>query len=140
MKHNLKKAGKTLLFLLFLLSAIEITAQTTVTGAVSDESGEPLIGVSVSVKGTSTGVITDVNGAYSINAPGNAILYFNYLGMKPIEMEIKNRKAIDVVMSVDKKELDEVVVIGYGTVKKRDLTGSVASVKAADIDLNASTS
>ena len=140
MNQSLKKTWKALLFLFFLFPAMEIAAQTTVTGTVTDDKNEPLIGVSVSVKGTSTGVVTDVNGAYSLNAPGNATFLFNYVGMKPVEEAVKNRKTIDIIMNEDKKVLDEVVVIGYGTVKKRDLTGSVASVKTSDIDLTASAS
>ena len=140
MKHCLKQTWKTLLFLFFLFFTTKIAAQTMVSGTVTDEKNEPLIGVSVSVKGTSTGVITDVDGAYSLNAPGNAMLTFNYVGMKSVEESVKNRTTINVVMSEDKTALDEVVVIGYGTVKKRDLTGAVSSVKTSDIDLTASTS
>ena len=140
MKHLIKNFWKTLLFPVFLLLTVEITAQTTVTGTVADEKGEPLIGVSVSINGTSTGVITSAEGVYSINAPGNSTLLFNYVGMTPMEEAVKNRKTINIVMREDKKVLDEVVVIGYGTVKKRDLTGSVASVKTSDIDLTASAS
>ena len=140
MNHHLKKNWKALLFLFFLFFTIGITAQTTVTGTVTDEKSEPLVGVSVSIKGTDTGVITDSNGAYSLNASDNATLVFSYLGMKTVEENVKNRKTIDVVLGEDKKVLDEVVVIGYGTVKKRDLTGSVSSVKTADMDLTASTS
>ena len=140
MKHSFKSFWKTLLFPVFLLLTMEITAQTTVTGTVADEKGEPLIGVSVSIKGASIGVITNADGVYSINAPGNAVLVFSYIGMTPMEEAAKNRKTIDVVMREDKKVLDEVVVIGYGTVKKRDLTGAVSSIKTSNIDLTASTS
>lgn len=140
MKHHLKKTWKTLLFLFFLFTTIEVMAQTTVTGIVTDEKNEPLIGVSVSVKGATTGVTTDLHGAYSINVPENALLVFSYVSMKSVEETVKNRKTIDVTMIEDKKVLDEVVVIGYGTVKKRDLTGAVSSVKTSDIDLSASAS
>ncbi|MDR2806367.1 MAG: TonB-dependent receptor [Dysgonamonadaceae bacterium] len=111
-----------------------------VNGTVSDEKGESLIGVSITVKGTSIGAVTDVDGAFAINAPGNATLVFGYLGMKPVEEAINNRQMIHVIMRSDNNDLEEVVVIGYGTVKKRDLTGSVSSVKASDIDLTASAS
>ncbi len=140
MKHFLKKMREALLFLFFLFFSMGMMAQSTVSGTISDENGEPLVGVNVSIKGTTKGVVTDLDGVYSINAPGNAVISFTYLGMMPAEMEVKNRKVIDVVMKKDKTELDEVVVIGYGTVKKRDLTGSVSSVKASDIDLTSSAS
>jgi len=140
MKNCFKQTWKTLLFLFFLFFTTKIAAQTTVSGTVTDEKKEPLIGVSVFIKGSSTGVVTDANGAFSLNAPGNAVLHFSYVGMEPVEESVKNRKTIDVVMSENKKVLDEVVVIGYGTVKKRDLTGSVSSVKTSDIDLTASAS
>lgn len=145
MKQQLKKQKvglylKMLLFLLFLFYSTKINAQTTVNGTVSDENGESLIGVSVAIKGSSTGTFTDSEGMYAIAAPENATLVFNYLGMTPVEEKVNNRRIINVIMSADGKELDELVVIGYGTVKKRDLTGSVSSVKAVDLDLTASTS
>jgi len=137
MDYYLRKTWKVLLLAVFLFPAMEMAAQTPVTGTVSDENGDPLIGVNVSIKGAAMGTVSDGNGAYNINALGNAILLFNYVGMIPVEESVKNRRSIDVVMRIDKKVLDEVVVIGYGTVKKRDLTGSVASVKTSDIDLTA---
>ena len=141
MKSYFDKTWKALLLLLFFFPSIEIMAQaTTVSGTVSDENGELLIGVSVSVKGTSTGVVTNLNGVYSIVAPGNAVLLFSYVGMMPVEEAVKNRMTIDVVMRENRSELEELVVIGYGTVKKRDLTGAVSSIKTSDIELTASTS
>jgi len=140
MKHCLKQTWKALLFLFFLFFTTEIAAQIMVSGTVTDESNESLIGVSVSIKGTATGVITDANGVYSLNAPGNATLVLSYIGMAPVEEAVKNRNTIDIVMREDKNVLDEVVVIGYGTVKKRDLTGAVASIKTDNIDLTSSVS
>ncbi|MDR3219425.1 MAG: SusC/RagA family TonB-linked outer membrane protein, partial [Dysgonamonadaceae bacterium] len=137
MKHFFQKM---LLLASCLLFTLKISAQTTVTGIVSDENGESLIGVSISVKGTTIGIVTDINGAYSLDVPDNATLVFSYLGMIPVEEEVKSRKTIPVVLRAEKKELDELVVIGYGTVKKRDLTGAVSSVKASDIEMTASTS
>lgn len=142
-KHNYCKQllFKGLLSALFLCIALGINAQNiTVNGVVHDERGEPLIGVSVMAKGTTTGTITDIDGAYTISAPGNGTLVFSYLGMNTVEETINNRTNIPVTLIEDRKELDELVVIGYGTVKKRDLTGSVSSVKASDVNMTASTS
>lgn len=112
-----------------------------VTGAVKDDAGEPLIGVSVIVKGTTHGVITNINGIYFLeNVASDATLEFRYVGMKNIEARIDNRSRIDVTMTLETREIDELIVIGYGTVKKRDLTGSVASVKADDLNTNSTIS
>lgn len=103
----------------------------TVTGVVSDESNEPLVGVSVIIKGNAKiGTITDLDGKYLLSGvPANASLQFSYVGMDPVEVSVNGRQQIDVVMKTNSTVLDEVVAIGYGTVKKSDLTGSVASVK-----------
>jgi TonB-linked SusC/RagA family outer membrane protein len=99
-----------------------------VTGAVTDANGELMIGVNVSVIGTTNGTITDINGQYSISAPANSKLQFSFIGYNTKVVPVNNQNKIDVKLVEDAKTLDEVVVIGYGTVKKRDLTGSVASV------------
>lgn len=104
-----------------------------VSGVVKDDAGEPLIGVNILVKGTSTGTISDFDGSYSLNAPDDATLVFSYTGYQTIEIPVDGRSTIDVVMSSDSKLLDEVVVIGYGVVKKSDLTGSVASLGGEEI-------
>ncbi|MDR3261042.1 MAG: TonB-dependent receptor [Tannerella sp.] len=99
-----------------------------ITGTVSDDMGEPLPGVNISLKGTTTGVISDANGHYSISVPGrDAVLVFSYIGFAVREITVGNRTNIDVALSEDAKEIDEVVVIGYGTRRKADLTGSVVS-------------
>jgi len=108
----------------------------TVTGIVTDEAGEPLPGANVSIKGTTSGTLTDVNGRFSLTIPGEqpAVLMVTYLGFGQQEINVSaSQTNISVRMTADASELDEVVVIGYGTVKRRDLTGSVASVKAEDI-------
>ncbi|MDB5147909.1 MAG: SusC/RagA family TonB-linked outer membrane protein, partial [Mucilaginibacter sp.] len=100
-----------------------------VKGKVTDATtGEALIGVSVSLKGTTTGVQTDVNGAFTIKAPGNGTLAFTYIGYIASSLPINNQTALDVKLRPESKELAQVVVIGYGTQKKRDVTGAVASV------------
>ena len=116
--------------------SIVATAQNrTVTGIVSDaKSGETLIGVSVLVKGTTTGTSTDTNGKFTITVPSNqAVLQINYVGYAKQEVNVGSQSQINVKLGADDTELNEVVVIGYGTVKKRDLTGSVVSVKGEDI-------
>ncbi|WP_025068621.1 SusC/RagA family TonB-linked outer membrane protein [Bacteroides gallinarum] len=107
----------------------------TITGTVTDNKQEPLIGVNVVVKGnTSVGAITDLDGKYSLSVPeGKATLVFSYIGYVTQEVSVGSRNTVDVVLVDDAQALDEVVVVGYGVVKKRDLVGSIASVKSQDI-------
>jgi TonB-linked SusC/RagA family outer membrane protein len=105
----------------------------TFKGVVLDSDGEPLVGVSVLVKGTTTGTVTDMDGNFSVSASPNEVLVFSYIGYTTKEVKCGNQTTIRVVLDSDNKLLDEVVVVGYGTVKKRDLTGSVASVKSEDL-------
>ncbi len=101
----------------------------TVTGVVKDQSGEPLIGVNVMEKGTTNGSITDVNGKYSISTTGKKPnLVYSYIGYISLEIPVGNQKTINVTMKEDTEELEEVVVIGYGTAKKKDLTGAISRV------------
>ena len=118
-----------------LWSAQVVLAQVTVSGTITDGAdGQGIPGVNVVVRGTTTGVITDLEGNYTITVPGgDAILLFSYVGYLSQEFTVGERTRIDVVMNEDIQALDEVVVIGYGTVKKEDLTGSVAVVTAADL-------
>ena len=104
--------------------------QLTVSGRITDASnGEPLPGVSISVKGTVSGVISDVLGNYSVNLPsGNSTLVFSFVGYMAQEVPVANRTKIDVLLAVDVTTLEEVVVVGYGTQKKSDITGTVASI------------
>jgi TonB-linked SusC/RagA family outer membrane protein len=114
----------------FLLAAFPVLAQTTISGTVADKTGESLPGVTVVEKGTTNGTVTDTDGNYSIiiNNPDDATLVFSFVGMKKQEVDVKGRTSIDVTMESGTEYLDEVVAIGYGSVQKRDLTGSVASV------------
>ena len=101
-----------------------------VTGKVSDSSGASLPGVSVVVKGTTTGVITDINGNYSLaNVPENATLQFSFVGMKTQEVSVAGKMAIDVILAEESVGIEEVVAVGYGTQKKVNMTGAVSSVK-----------
>ncbi|PKA98554.1 TonB-linked SusC/RagA family outer membrane protein [Flavobacteriaceae bacterium MAR_2009_75] len=124
-----------LLFLVLLLSA-PIYAQNSlnVSGTVSDESGVPLPGVTVLVKNTTNGTASDFDGNYSINANSDAVLVYSYIGYKTQEVAVNGQTTINTVMVEDASELDEVVVVGYGTQKKSDLTGSVASVSAEELN------
>ncbi|MBS1392125.1 MAG: SusC/RagA family TonB-linked outer membrane protein, partial [Bacteroides sp.] len=107
----------------------------TATGLVKDKTGEPMIGVNVLVKGTTNGTITDFDGKFSIpDVPSNATLVVSYIGY--LTKEVKTGKDLVIVLEEDNKTLDEVVVIGYGTVKRRDLTGSVASVTGEKLAAN----
>ena len=108
----------------------EVLQSKTVSGQVLDEKGEPMIGVSVLVKGTKVGVITDFEGNFKLTAPSGAtVLQLTYMGYKPQDVRIEATPLI-IHMQPEEQQLDEVVVVGYGSVRKRDLTGSVASVGA----------
>ncbi len=114
-----------------------VTAQEKViTGVVTDAFDEPLIGVNVLLKGTNKGTITDFDGRYSLSVANAAepVLEFKYLGYKSKEVKVGNQHVVNVTLSENSKMLDELVVVGYGTQKKSDLTGSVVSVKADDMN------
>lgn len=108
-------------------------AQGFIKGVVKDASGNSLPGVSVTVKGTVGGGITDLYGKYSINASNKDVLVFSYVGMKNQEVQVGGRKVINVIMHDDVASLDEVVVVGYGTQKKQSLTGAVSAIKGDEL-------
>ncbi|MDR3062327.1 MAG: SusC/RagA family TonB-linked outer membrane protein, partial [Dysgonamonadaceae bacterium] len=119
----------------FFFSASMVAQSYEVSGKVSDPTGESLIGVSIVIKGTTNGVTTDANGTYRISVPSpNTILVFSYIGYRIHDETVKGRSTVDVVMTENAQDLEEIVVIGYGVSKKSDLTGSVASVKAEDLE------
>lgn len=121
------------IFLIFSLaiSMVSLTlAQRTITGKVTDQNGEALIGATVLVKGTTVGTVADVDGTYSIRIPeGATALVFSYTGFKSVEEAIGASNIIDIVMEADRATLSEIVVVGYGTQQKRDVTGSISQVK-----------
>ncbi|MBO9612084.1 MAG: TonB-dependent receptor [Dyadobacter sp.] len=125
------------LFLLGLLclgiTQLLLAQDVTVKGKVTDEKGEMIPGASVTVKGSQQGTLTDAEGVYSIDVAGNATLVFSFLGYLKEEVPVSNRSKIDVSLKTDTKALEEVVVVGYGTQRKVETTGSIASVKAADL-------
>ncbi|MDB0990456.1 TonB-dependent receptor [Phocaeicola vulgatus] len=106
----------------------------TVTGTVTDASGEPIIGANIRIKGTTTGTITDIDGNFSIEAEPQSVIEVSYIGYLTQETVINNQKSIRFLLKEDTKTLDEVVVIGYGVQKKADLTGSVANINTEKLN------
>jgi TonB-dependent starch-binding outer membrane protein SusC len=123
-----------------LLFAFSLNAQIKVTGTVTSASdNSPLPGAAVMVVGTTQGVISDLDGKFIISVPSSdAVLKFSYIGFVAQEVKVGTNTTLNVQLAADNKSLDEVVVVGYGVVKKRDLTGSVASIKSAEITKTAS--
>ncbi len=131
MKQKIKRASMVLLLSVMCFMAY---AQKTVTGTVKDATGEPMIGVSVIVDGTSIGGVTDFDGNFTIQkVPNNGVLKFSYVGFKDQKVSVAGKNSVSITLQEDAMGLDEVVVVGYGTMKKKDLTGAVASIKPADI-------
>jgi TonB-linked SusC/RagA family outer membrane protein len=123
-----------LTFLCFLLTNVALAQDITVKGVVNDEADKSsLPGVSVQVKGTKIGTTTDATGRYAISTPANATLVFSYLGYTSREVPVNNQTTLNVALSSSSQELEQVVVVGYGTQRKKDLTGSIAQVKGEDL-------
>ncbi len=129
---------------LFLFTGLDARAQTgtTVNGIVVDsESQEPLPGVNILEKGTSNGTMTNFDGEYSIDVSSpDAVLVFSYVGFQTLEVDVNGRSSINATLQVDSNALDEVVVVGYGTARRSDLTGSVVSISGSDIQEQAKAS
>ncbi|MDB5118344.1 MAG: TonB-dependent receptor [Mucilaginibacter sp.] len=128
---NKKQLLLQLLFCpLLLLLSVTAFAQAPITGKVTDEKGFPISGTNITVKGTTIGTSSDINGDYSLSINvRNAVLVFSGIGFVKQEITVNNRRVINVILIADDKLLNEVVVVGYGTQRRRDITGSVASVK-----------
>jgi len=123
-----------LLVLGLILFAGQITAQTRqVKGRVTDDTGKPIPNASVSVRGASQGTTTDANGNYTIGVPNNAILVITGIGFVKQELNVGNKAEISVSLTQEDRAMQEVVVVGYGTSRKKDLTGSIASIKGSAI-------
>jgi TonB-linked SusC/RagA family outer membrane protein len=124
-----------LLVVVFLVfGAVSAFAQNAqIRGTVSDETGAPLPGATILVKGTTTGTTTDIDGQFSISSPTNGVLIFSFIGYSPIEREVGNQSKIDIALQPDLSDLDEVIVVGYGTAKKSQLTGAISSVGSKEI-------
>ena len=108
-------------------------AQSAIKGTVKDKNGEPLIGVSVTF-GNGQGTVTDIDGNFSVNAPAGSTIKFSYVGYKP--QSVKGSGNMNITMEEDNTTLEDVVVVGYGTMKRRDLTGAVASVTGDKLAAN----
>ncbi|WP_319500461.1 TonB-dependent receptor [uncultured Draconibacterium sp.] len=135
---GLPKVSLTRLFVvgIFLISQLGVFAQQkTLTGTVKDAESAPIIGATVIVKGTTIGTVTNVDGEYTLSeVPDNATLVFSFVGMKTQEIAVGNQTNIDVTMEVDAIGLEEVVAIGYGTQRKKDMTGSIVSVNTEEME------
>jgi TonB-linked SusC/RagA family outer membrane protein len=125
--------GNDLIIIKNTVDSIAVDAKNTITGKVTGDNGIALNGVSVLIKGTAKGTTTNANGVYSISVSDDASLIFSYVGYESQEVAVAGKTEINVSMVLSKKELDQVVVIGYGTQKKRDLTGSIAVVSGDQI-------
>jgi len=126
---------KKFLLISTLLLSLAAMAQVTVTGTVTDGSiGEPAIGASVIVAGTTIGTVTDTDGHFTLDVPdGKFILQVSMVGYKTQVVNIKGKSSVSVTLQEDSQLMDEVVVVGYGVMKKRDLSGSVSQIKGDDI-------
>ena len=131
--------GLALMLMMLFVSATAMAQSVTVTGNVTDQTGEVVIGASILEKGTSNGTITDFDGNYAITVDANATLVISYVGYQTQEVALKGKTVVNVVMSEDAQLLQEVVAIGYGSQKKKEVTGSVSSVKAEDFNAGVKT-
>ena len=131
MKNHFRMAFAALLLLIMGGSAAY--AQNSVSGTVKDANGEPIVAASVVVRGTTTGVVTDLDGNYTISVPANSTLVASCIGYSDAEVRYTNQSTVNFVLQEDALFLDETIVIGYQTVKRRDLTGSVASVNSRQL-------
>jgi len=129
---KMRKSASALIAFLMLFCATAVFGQSkAITGNVTDSKGEPLPGVSIAVKGASQGTVTDANGAYNLTVPDeNAVLVFSYVGFITQEIKVGNLKNINVKLNEDTQRLNEVVVIGYGTQKKGEVSSSISTVKS----------
>ena len=132
-KKAIRSKGIMTLVCLLLASASAFAQTKTVTGTVTDAANEPLIGASVLVQGTSTGTITDMDGKYSISVTPEDVLAFSYVGMTSQTVKVGTQNVINVTLKEDSQVLAETVVIGYGSAKKRDLTGSITNIKGEEL-------
>ena len=130
-KHTKRVFG---LFVMFVcLASVSAIAQQTVSGTITSDTGENLIGVTVIVEGTTIGTVTDIDGNYTLETPPNSVLEISYIGYKPQVIPVNGQSTINITLSAD-AVLDEIVVVGYGTIQKSDVTGSVSSVTSEELE------
>ena len=130
MRSLLLSKVSTLLALCLLTFSVEAVAQQRVSGKITDKAtGEPLVGVSVAVKGTSKGVITNVDGKYTVEVAPDATLLLGYLGYKDLSIDVDGRSVVNATMESDINTLDEVVMVGYSSMKKAELSSAVTTVQ-----------
>lgn len=146
MSTNPTKINKMIKFKYFIFLHIffyvSLTfSQTTLEGLITDTNNEPLFGVTVLIKNTNQGVISDFDGIYKFTAtiPKDAVLVVSYLGMKTKEVPVDGRTKIDLVLEEDENQLNEVIVVGYGSQVKKDITGSVSTIKSEVLESRANT-
>ncbi|MCI1371329.1 MAG: TonB-dependent receptor [Prevotella sp.] len=130
---NRLKIGYLILFLTLICTGLQAQTDITVTGTVMDVSNEPVIGATVSIQGTKSVAITDLDGKYLLKGPSDGTLVVNYIGMQPFKMAINGHSTINVVLKEDVSQLHDVVVVGYGTQKRGSLTGAVAAVSGDEM-------
>ncbi len=131
MRNIIQRKKPFRLLIIFLLFPLCTFAQSvSVSGTITDQSGEALVGVSISESGTSKGTVSDMDGKYQITVSPSAKLTFTYISYQTVTVDVKGRKVINITMKEDAKTLSELVVIGYGTMKKSDLTGAVSSINS----------
>ena len=141
MYNIIKKKKPVGLLVALLLFPFSIFAESiSVSGIITDPTGETMPGVNVVETGTTKGAVSDLDGRYEITVPTDARLTFSYIGYQPQTVDVKGRKTINITLKEDDQTLEEIVVVGYGTMKKRDLTGAVTSVKADAISKAVATS
>ncbi|MDR0995146.1 MAG: TonB-dependent receptor, partial [Tannerella sp.] len=135
MREVLKGTGDQFSFegkQIIIMNASAPSRRHVVSGTVLDNSGQPVVGANIMEKGTTNGTITDANGKFSLEVSNGAVLTFSYIGFKPQTLTVGNRRTLNVRMADDTEALNEVVVVGYGVQKKRDLTGAISTVKVSD--------
>ena len=135
MSNKMKNMRAALLFFLVAVISLSVSAQNVaVTGTVTDKTGETVIGASVVEKGNAgNGTITDIDGNFSLKVKQNATLVISFVGYKTVEIPLKGQRTVKVTLQEDTEMLDEVVVVGYGTMRKKDLTGSVVQINPSKI-------
>ena len=137
MKRQKKNCYRLLIMLAVVFFALDVSAQTTISGHVKDETGEGVIGASVMVKGTSNGTVTDFDGNFSLQCQPGATLMFSYIGYNPQEQPAKN--GMEVTMKEDVAQLNEVVVVGYGSMTKKEISSSVVQISKDQFNQGAAT-